>query len=49
MLEDKLTPEQRVRLESLAQSIALNAHRGPSSEKIISDAIRFEKYVVEGC
>lgn len=47
MTEDKLTHDERLRLESLAQATALHAMKPtPSPEKIVSDARVFEQYVV---
>lgn len=45
MIEDKLTPDQRIRLEALAQSIMANAPVRPSTEKIVSDARVFERWI----
>jgi hypothetical protein len=48
MIEDKLTQDQRIRLEALAQSIAANAMHRPSSEKILSDAKQYAAWVEAG-
>ncbi len=46
MIEDKLTPEQRIRLESLA--LANVTSHGQSAEVVIEKASRFEKYIETG-
>ena len=43
MIEDKLTPEQRLRLECLVQA-NINSH-GMTPEEIVKKATRFEHYV----
>lgn len=47
MIEDKLTRDERRRLEALAQSIVYNARVGEkiSIEKLLDDAKRFDKWV----
>jgi hypothetical protein len=47
MIEDKLTHDERLRLECIAQA---NAQMGPpqSAEHIIDKASKFEKYVRDG-
>lgn len=47
MIEDKLTRDERRRLESLAQSIVYNARVGEkvSIEKLLADAKRFDMWV----
>jgi len=57
MIEDKLEPMQRVRLEALAQANAKAAAQGNSlrantkaatAEDIIDDAQKFEQYILNG-
>ncbi len=51
MIEDKLNPDERVRLEALAQSIAYSAtverafDGPPSPEKIVERALQFAKFI----
>lgn len=45
MIEDKLTHDERLRLECVAQSVANNAMQRASVEKIVSDARAFEEFI----
>lgn len=47
MIEDKLTHDERVRLECVAQAVAMNATiLGPcTSTQVIDAARQFERYV----
>lgn len=46
MIEDKLTHDERLRLECLAQTVALHTMKPtPSAEGIISTAQKFESFV----
>lgn len=51
MIEDKLTHDERLRLECLSQAVAKHASFGggtkPSDEAIISTARSFEKFMKE--
>ncbi len=47
MIEDKLTADQRLRLECLAQANAKASHTA-SAEGTLSIAAKFEKYVRNG-
>ena len=44
MMEDKLSTDQRVRLECLAQAVARAGHT-KHTEEVIKDAEQFEQYV----
>lgn len=46
MIEDKLEHDERLRLECLAQAVAMQRHSSPSI--IIACAAEFEKFVREG-
>ena len=48
MIEDKLYRDERLRLECVAQSVALNGMQRASVEKIISDAKVIEAYIENG-
>lgn len=51
MIEDKLTADQRIRLECLAQANALaaaQAARRLASEPVLEVAADFERYVRDG-
>lgn len=48
MIEDKLTHDERRRLECLAQSVILMAALRPSPEQLIEIATRFDLYVETG-
>jgi len=45
MLEDKLTRDERIRLEALAQAVAMNMQRNLQSNLIIQDAKKLEDYI----
>lgn len=49
MVEDSLTPDQRLKLECVAQAIQYSATHNrstlPSPEQIIATAKEFEKYI----
>lgn len=45
MIEDKLTHDERLRLECIAQSIAFHTMKNNSTEIIIETASRFEKFI----
>lgn len=45
MIEDKLTRDERIRLEALAQAVAINAMRNLQPNLIIQDAQKLEKYI----
>ena len=50
-VEDKLDPEQRIRLESLAQAVlSLGAHTGRSvgDDAILNRAAKFERFIRQG-
>lgn len=46
MIEDKLTHDERLRLECLNQSIQRGSRMTTSPELIIQEAKEFEKYVL---
>lgn len=47
MIEDKLSKDQRIRLECLAQAVASSAIIGQANtETLIIKAARFEKFIV---
>lgn len=48
MIEDKLTHDERLRLECVAQSVAASAMSRPSAEQIVETAMRIETYIKEG-
>jgi hypothetical protein len=49
MIEDKLTHDERVRLEALAQAIARNATMRPApTVTVLEDAKRFEQWIRDG-
>lgn len=49
MLEDKLTQEQRIRLEAVAQAVAMQAMRPDIGiQAILEQAKAIETYVKEG-
>lgn len=45
MIEDKLTRDERIRLESLAQAVASSGMHQEGTETIIHKAKRFETYI----
>lgn len=45
MIEDKLSQDQRIRLEALAQTIAYQGMRQASPEVTTKTAATFEKYI----
>lgn len=45
MIEDKLTHDERLRLECLAQAVAKNAMKNTSDEQIVETAARYEAFV----
>lgn len=49
MIEDKLTRDERLRLEALAQSIMYHSHpqRNTTSDDIVRTATKFESFVKE--
>jgi hypothetical protein len=46
MIEDKLTSEERVRLEALNQAVNSFVGIGPSHDIILSRAKKFEAYIL---
>lgn len=48
MIEDKLSTEQRIRLEALAQATASSMGVPTTPEKILSKAEKFEIYIRTG-
>lgn len=50
MMEDKLAPDERCRLEALAQAIAYNASKisEQNADQIIHTAKRFDSWIWEG-
>jgi hypothetical protein len=46
--EDKLEHDERLRLEALNQAVTSNMGKPASSELILHDAKRFEKFIKEG-
>lgn len=48
MIEDKLTHDERLRLECVAQAIAAGAMASTPAELIVARAVVFEQYVREG-
>lgn len=49
MIEDKLTHDERLRLECVAQAVQMNAMRGlASAEGVVDAAKTFEAYVRTG-
>lgn len=48
MIEDKLSHDERLRLECVAQAIAFGMRNSSSVEGVIHTAARFEKFVKEG-
>ena len=47
MIEDKLEHDERVRLECLAQAIAMGRHTA-APDQIVASAMIFQKYVMTG-
>lgn len=48
MIEDKLTREERLRLEALAQAVASKTMQSSSSEEILRRARLFHGYITSG-
>lgn len=48
MIEDKLTHDERLRLECLAQAVALSAHAPEVANDIVGAAQLLEGYVADG-
>jgi hypothetical protein len=45
MIEDKLTKEERLRLECLNQAVQRNVMKPASNDEILETAKEFEKYI----
>lgn len=45
MIEDKLTHNERLRLECIAQAVASHIGQAPTTEQLIKRAERIEQYV----
>lgn len=49
MIEDKLTHDERLRLECIAQAVQTTAARANhSAEQVLAYAMRFEAYIRDG-
>lgn len=49
MIEDKLSQDERIRLEALSQAIMLTSHKpSNNSEVVVNVASRFERFIKDG-
>lgn len=47
-VQDQLSRDERIRLEALAQAVAMNMGVAVSDEQIISNAKAFERWILKG-